>query len=240
MQPNVDPFEDFINYKKLMKENLKNDKWINENIDVGMRYAIKNLNKKGYETTNCCEGHYIDDFGCYYGAYISFKEYLPHNLFPKLPSFPWRLDDKNRSKYKTPFMELGGGYKHNRNEEFEHTFYWTGTRYKRVSREEKDKEHELFIQELNNWVDSLPNKKAEKIYLNYESPVYKPDSNSIIPFKIIIVETICENIHTVTTKKIEINDNGNFPIHKEIILNSTVWKESEPSYALPEDWELCR
>lgn len=42
-------------------------------IDEGMQYAIRELNKKGYRTECCCEGHYMD---CLKGGdmYITFRQ----------------------------------------------------------------------------------------------------------------------------------------------------------------------
>lgn len=214
--------------------------WIDENIDPGMRYAIKTLNEKGYKTFACCEGHYNENLGHYCEAYIRFNHFIPNELFPKLPSFPWRKDEKINSKYKTPFMEIGCGYKKNRNKEYEKVFYWTGTRHKRVSKEEKDKEHDKFILELNAWVDSLPTWKDETVYLDFESIIYKSDSNSFLPYKIVVVENIVERIHTITVKRIEIDDTGDFPIRNVQILNTTFWEESLEKYNKRLSFEASR
>lgn len=141
-----------------MKETFEflSQEWLNKYIDRGFHYAIRELNNKGYKTSNCCEGHYSEKYGYYMGAYIKFSHKIPNALFPKTPTFPVRDDNIVHSKYKTPIMEIGGGYKQDSNKPYEDAFYWTGTRYKRVSREEKDLEHEQFLKELNAWVDSLP------------------------------------------------------------------------------------
>lgn len=139
-----------------MKKELSAE-FLEKNIDQGMRYAIYNLNRKGYETIFCCEGHWYEPLAIYCGMYLGFATPLKKEFWPKLPSFPWKDDNKYASRYRTPIMTIGVGYKHTfsgTNEEC--YFYWKASNYKKMSREEKDKEHEQFIKELNEWVDSLP------------------------------------------------------------------------------------
>ncbi|MCR5144150.1 MAG: hypothetical protein K6B67_02430 [Lachnospiraceae bacterium] len=136
---------------------ILDDEFLKENIDEGMRYAIAVLNEKGYETNYCCEGHYNEKYECYVGAYISFKESIPKELFPKLPSFPWKDDDKAMSRYKTPITVIDGRRgKYIKDMTESDCFYWEFTKYKRTSRAAKDLEHDRFIVELNEWVDMLP------------------------------------------------------------------------------------
>lgn len=126
-------------------------------IDGGIYPAVRDLNRKGYKTNFCCEGHWREAYNCYCGAYLLFRKPIDKDLFPKLPTFPWKPDDKVESRIKTPIMTTGIGYKKwFKDMVEERAFYWTGTKYKRMSREEKDAEHQVFLRELKEWVDSLP------------------------------------------------------------------------------------
>lgn len=58
-------------------------------IDKSMLPIVSTLNKKGYRTNFCCEGHAHDD-----GLelpYISFKDSVPASIFMNLPGL-WRVD----------------------------------------------------------------------------------------------------------------------------------------------------
>lgn len=126
-------------------------------IDEEMRYAIYNLNRKGYLTAYCCQGHWLESRQAYCGAYLGFKQPIKRECWPALPTFPWRDDNRYASSYTTPVTIIGSGNKNTIAGKTEaQTFYWEATRKKRVNREEKDLEHEQFIKELNAWVDSLP------------------------------------------------------------------------------------
>lgn len=130
-------------------------------IDAGLCTTIKILNKKGYTTLFCCEGHYNDSYGAYISAYLYFREPIPDEYFPILPTFPIMGEDKIWSRCKTPIMTIGRSKK--RAGKGPHrTFRWTGTRYKRVTREQKDLEHKQFLKELEEWAANLPEREDIK------------------------------------------------------------------------------
>ena len=133
--------------------------YINYNeIDVEMRPIIKTLNDKGWTTKYCCQGHWNEKLNCYFGSYLGFNVKVPKEYFPQLPTFPFKDDDRYISSYKSPITVVGCGYKNKiKNMEYNNTFYWRNSQYKRMSREEKDREHEQFIKELTEWANGLPN-----------------------------------------------------------------------------------
>lgn len=126
-------------------------------IDKGIRDTIKLLNDKGWTTCACCEGHFEEVYGYYFGSYICFRVKVPKEYFPNMPTYPLKDDDKVKSKYKTPITIVGMGYKNwIRDMEYNRAFYWQHTKYKRMSREEQDREHEVFLKELYEWAENLP------------------------------------------------------------------------------------
>lgn len=100
-------------------------------IDVGMREIIRVLNDKGYETVACCEGHWKEKYNRYVGMYIYFKEPI---LFPIIEGYK---NDKKNTK--------NGHYYTRKNKK---CHYWVEPRYKRMSKEEKDIEHEKLLNEI--------------------------------------------------------------------------------------------
>ena len=51
-------------------------------IDKKLQHSIKQLNDKKYTTETCCSGHYISQYKTF-ALYISFKNYIHLNSFPK-------------------------------------------------------------------------------------------------------------------------------------------------------------
>lgn len=92
----------------------------------------------------------------YGSAYLSLKGVLPNELFPNLKGFPWKEDGKAPCRYKTPFTYAI--VKKNSLREMI-VFYWMGSQKKTVTKADKDREHKRLFEELNKWVDELPERR---------------------------------------------------------------------------------
>lgn len=126
-------------------------------IDEEMRPIIKLLNSKGWRTEASCQGHWSENMNCYFGSFILFAIEVPKEYFPELPSYPLKDDEIYESKYRTPVTIVGCGYKNKiAKMKSNNVFYWHHTKYKRMNREDKDKEIDNFYKELYEWAENLP------------------------------------------------------------------------------------
>ena len=149
-----------------MKRELSQE-WLDDKIDKGLQYAIYHLNRKGYMTDVCCEGHYADVINRYSDGYIRFMERIPDELCFHSDMFILRPKEIIRSKMRDAYYEI---------EDSCDTIRWVGNNWKRnMPIEKKEEEHRRFLDEVNRWVDSLPEKPDEPA-----DEFFRLDTNELI------------------------------------------------------------
>ena len=100
----------------------------NDMIDPNMCYAIYHLNRKGYPTKYCCEGHP-------YGQYIQFSYYQQNEIVKYYPlPYPWYVDTSIYSPDDFTFKKF----------------------IIRCSMYNDSISKQTIIDVLNEWVDKLP------------------------------------------------------------------------------------
>lgn len=120
-----------------------------EEIDENIREVIKILNNKGYSTIACCEGHWNEDYNRYLGGYILFDVTKVPKNYPNLAPIHYKFDLQDRK----PHMYMKPRRKY--------SFYWMGSSFKKMSREEKDAEKKEMLYKLKIWAESLERRQHD-------------------------------------------------------------------------------
>lgn len=124
-------------------------------IDKGMWDILFELNKKGYKTVCCCEGHVNDEKR--WNAYLFFaRDRVPKTLPP--------LYDLSNKKILGRYSQV------NKNGNI---FYWYGSNSKKLTLEQKEEERLQLLKDLEEWAMQLPNRELKKkklygVYLDGE------------------------------------------------------------------------
>lgn len=125
-------------YEELKKYVIPTENDIKD-IDEGMWDILIELNKKGYKTRYCCEGHVSKNSR--YSAYLSFEDGCAPKTVPPL----------------FPFGRVTGVSAYSRVTKNGNNFYWFGSRSKKKSwtLDDEEKERQQLLKDLYEWAKEL-------------------------------------------------------------------------------------
>lgn len=131
-----------------------------DNIDEGIRNVIYLLNKKGYKTWGCCEGHWSDASNCYCQAYIAFyNDYVPE--VPRLKEFKVRLHKLIEPKELFETYNMDNYFIFDVSNNSDKVFFWFDIQNIGKSKEEQVELHQNLLEELLEWVSNLKERDEE-------------------------------------------------------------------------------
>lgn len=115
-----------------------------EKIDKGMWEILYELNKKGWRTTFCCEGHVKDNYR--WNAYISFDKNTIPNM-DNLMLYPPKVQKGWKGVKPFSYKSSDGA-----------SVYWFGTWSKKWTKEMQEEERLNMLKEVLKWAKELPYK----------------------------------------------------------------------------------
>ena len=133
-----------------------------EDIDDGLKETISILNKKGYTTFGCCEGHWHEGTNGYWHAYIAFRS----GCFPREPRLTGfkhaNLCNELYTTTEESEVVSENSMKYELSPARNDLFIRFSFKNIDMTREEKDRAHSAFLEELLEWAKQLEQKDEEK------------------------------------------------------------------------------